>query len=277
MFRGINRVVISAPFGNYLSLGATPTLGTFTWERRGGFLYRLWRMARTLRPVSGGWVNKLGLPNPGIRAGLKDSLEANQIVSIKGFNRKEWIDLAELVQTRAPETAAIELNLSCPNVKDRPDMTEAYGICSDVVKSLHDLVDRQRGLISPPAVIAKLGPHHTLSMAEACAAAGVAGFHICNTLPVERGGISGAQLHPYALRACVAVAEAYPNLPIIGGGGVYSVEAARRFFQNGASHVAVASALLNPLRWKLVQQIINDPECIDPPVTIKLPLRTKCK
>ena len=65
-----HRLVISAPFGNYLegAMCSIRTLGTFTFNRRGGWLWRIFRVLWTVRYYHrlGAWVNRLGLPNPGI-------------------------------------------------------------------------------------------------------------------------------------------------------------------------------------------------------------------
>ena len=121
----MKRLIIGAPFGNYLShIAADSTLGTYTVQNRAGFMrwWLLWRIALTLRPYGkiGAWVNKLGLPNPGIKhlrdltTEKPDLWTADKIVSIHGFNEGEWNHLLE--QCGHSIYRAVELNVSCPNV-----------------------------------------------------------------------------------------------------------------------------------------------------------------
>src|SRR4051812_44252516 len=92
----MKRLIISAPFGNYLSFeGATSTVGTFTLSYRGGFWKRLWRVLLTVRydRRNDSWTNKLGLPNPGLYTVLKEQIR-DKILSIHGFSESEWLLLA---------------------------------------------------------------------------------------------------------------------------------------------------------------------------------------
>lgn len=123
-------IIISAPFGNYLSSEhATSTLGTYTLQNRAGAFrwWLFWRILRTLRwrPAMGGWTNKLGLPNPGIAHLERLDLHApwqwtsSHIVSLHGFTPEEWIELIERVRRMQSRDMgllpflAYELNVSC--------------------------------------------------------------------------------------------------------------------------------------------------------------------
>ena len=109
------KVFLAAPFGNYLSFpNAISVTGTWTLQHRAGTLKRLWRVASTLRYdfKLQGWVNNLGLPNEGIKIGLEKTSSPNQVLSIAGIERNDWIELESLI----PEEQSLELNLSCPNV-----------------------------------------------------------------------------------------------------------------------------------------------------------------
>ena len=110
------RLVVSAPFGNYVQPeGAVATLGTFTALRRPG---RLWRILKTVRyyPRLRAWVNKIGLRNPGIEW-LERKVDAGKItcadklVSVHGFSPDEWWRLLDGIQRVRP--LAVELNMSC--------------------------------------------------------------------------------------------------------------------------------------------------------------------
>ena len=102
---------ISAPFGNYIKhKNAVSVTGTWTLNPRGN---RLWSILKTLRysRSSQGWVNRLGLPNPGVSVGLKKTFP-NEVLSIAETERGDFQRMDELI----PEDQNIELNLSCPNL-----------------------------------------------------------------------------------------------------------------------------------------------------------------
>ena len=82
---------IAAPFGNYIKpKGCIPVTGTFTLEPRGN---RFWAIMKTLRynKEVGGWTNKLGLPNPGIKVGLQKTNRKNEILSIEKIESNNYI------------------------------------------------------------------------------------------------------------------------------------------------------------------------------------------
>lgn len=235
----MKRLIISAPFGNYVQPEyATATLGTFTLKHRGGFLYRLWRCARTLRYsfVLRGWVNKLGLPNPGIES-IKDrpATVENRIVSVHGFNRGEWCALADFFgrHTLCPE--AVELNVSCPNVGD----THIESVPFERFVQL----GRKEGI----SIIVKLPPINYVGVVLAAAAAGITRFHCCNTLPHPDGGVSGKPLKALSLSVVAHVRRLFPEAEIIGGGGITTKSDIDDYLIAGANRVAVGSFCLSPV------------------------------
>lgn len=232
----IEPVVISAPFGNYVQpRGATPTLGTFTAAARPG---RVWRIIKTVRyyPRLRAWVNKIGLRNPGIdwlvdhvEAGSKDV--SNKIVSIHGFSESDWKALLDRIKRIRP--AAVELNMSCPNVGE--------------IDWPGDLFDTAVATGVP--VIVKLPPVNYDQMFEQASAAGVTCFHCCNTLPIPAGGLSGKPLKPIAL-TCVRDLRSRPGGPgltLIGGGGISTTDDIDDYLAAGANHVALGTKTMNPL------------------------------
>ena len=102
---------IAAPFGNYIKpKGCIPVTGTFTKNPRGN---RLWSVLSTLRYdfKSNGWVNKLGLPNPGLNKGLmKLDNRPNDILSIAEVVRGDFKRMNHTI----PLNQNLEINLSCP-------------------------------------------------------------------------------------------------------------------------------------------------------------------
>jgi dihydroorotate dehydrogenase len=238
----IEHLVIGAPFGNYLHWpGITSTLGTYTLQDRGGAFYRFWRVLKTVRPLprGGGWVNQLGLPNPGI-ASLGDRILPREILSIHGFSLDDWVRL--IVYGTGLGAMALELNVSCPNVHTIAvgDCVKACTICS-------------MGRASP--LIVKLPPVHWMEHAQPFYDIGVRCFHCCNTIPTSRGGFSGKVLKPYSLWAIADLRDRWGDeVQIIGGGGVTSCDDVADYQHAGADHVAIASALLNPLTWRQVSR-----------------------
>ena len=105
---------IAAPFGNYIKpKGCIPVTGTFTRNPRGN---RLWSVLSTLRYdfKSNGWVNKLGLPNPGLNKGLmKLDNRPNDILSIAEVVRGDFKRMNHTI----PLNQNLEINLSCPNLR----------------------------------------------------------------------------------------------------------------------------------------------------------------
>ena len=85
---------IAAPFGNYIKTSNTISVtGSWTVEKRTG---RIKQIAKTLRYTKKGWVNKIGLRNPGLKYGLKNHQE-NEVFSIAGIDRDDWKVFSELI------------------------------------------------------------------------------------------------------------------------------------------------------------------------------------
>ena len=237
----MRRLIISAPFGNYVRPdGATPTLGTFTAARRRG---RVWRVLATVRRSRrmGAWVNRIGLRNPGIdwlvgrvRSGRADV--AGALVSVHGFSDDDWRALVE--KAASIEPLGVELNMSCPNVGE--------------VDWPEDLFGRALGAMgSPERVVVKLPPVRFEGMLASALDAGVRAFHCCNTLPVPGGGLSGKPLTPLSLRCiadvrAAAAARSIDGLTIIGGGGITTTGDIDAFAEAGATHVALGTHVFTP-------------------------------
>lgn len=238
---GLQRLIISAPFGNYIQpRGCTATLGTFTAARRPG---RLWRVIKTVRYYRRlkAWVNQIGLRNPGMEW-LVERVEAgrvsvtDKIVSVHGFCDEDWIDLLEQIEDIKP--LAVELNMSCPNIGEInwPDSLFHRAISTQV------------------PVIVKLPPVHYRAMFLGAVAAGIRAFHCCNTLPVPAGGMSGKPLKPFAIQCIRDIREHPPGsapgltgeLMIIGGGGITVPADIDDYAAVGATHFAIGTKVFHP-------------------------------
>ncbi len=234
----MHKIILSAPFGNYLRFAnTTPTIGTFTVQRRGSVLDRVWRALRTIRYYwrEQAWVNRMGLLNPGF-----ESIPSTEgkILSICGFAEWEWTLLATYAQW-------VEFNLSCPNVAHQPCIHE----CEPAIRLALNL---------GRTVICKLPPIDWMGWGRPLFALGVRYFHLCNTIPTRNGGMSGKPLLPLSLRAVAEFRQEFGNeVTLIGGGGVTSVEDVQRYLAAGADHMAIGSMLLNPLNWLKVKKLVG--------------------
>ena len=224
-----NQFFISAPFGNYIKpKGTIPVTGTFTLNARGN---RFWAVLKTLRynTAHNGWTNRLGLPNPGIREGLK---RGSKIISIAEIDKGDFQRLNVLI----PENQSIELNLSCPNLNKKLSWESAK--CFDSEKR--------------EWCIAKLSPLTTPEELKFVVEfLGFTQLHFSNTLPTVQGGLSGPMLRGYTTELIELVRKEYGNsVEIIAGGGVSDFGSVTNYLSNGADHVSIGSVCFNPLRLR---------------------------
>lgn len=216
--------LISPPFGNWISRHYANSIhGSFTWEARPGLLYHT---LRSLRPIKGGWVNQIGLRNPGLRhAGLAPE----NIHSLVGLIDGDWERMLEF----APANMTPEVNLGCPNVHE-------YGIPPAVLSSYC----KKFG-----TVIAKLPPTEMVDdLAAMCVEAGVQYLHLCNTLPTDRGGESGARLFHRVLPIVERLAYRHRGVEVIAGGGIYHPAHLHAYRLVGATHFSLATVWFTPWR-----------------------------
>ncbi len=220
---------------------------TVTLEpRQGNPPPRLWEIA-------GGMINSIGLPNKGLRGYLAEDLPklarlpVPLIVNVMGFSREE---VAELVAAFAErdEVAALELNVSCPNVETGMVMG------ADPVE-LTALLERVRPVTDKPLIV-KLTPNASdvAAVARAAERSGASALSLINTvrgmaldprtgepwLGGVTGGVSGPAVRAVALAQVRAVASAV-SIPVVGMGGVQSGRDARDLMRVGADIVAVGT------------------------------------
>ena len=172
------------------------------------------------------------------------------VVSIWGRTSEEYAQAAEALLPIQDELTAVELNVSCPNLKDGKKMF------AHTCEGAASVVEATKAL--DVARWAKLSPtvSNIAEIAGAAAEAGADAVTLTNTLiglvldpktgdPVlggGGGGVSGPAIRPVALRAVFDVASAYPDLPIVGVGGIATAEDAVQYLRAGASAVQVGTA-----------------------------------
>ena len=228
-------------------LGGVTVKGTTLLPRRGNEGVRI-------TETPSGMLNCIGLENPGVEVFLKETLprlkdyDMNIIVNISGSSADEYGRLAELLDVDG--VAAIELNISCPNVRDGGIVFgTSPGAAAEVTQTAKQHTKKP--------VIVKLSPNVTdiVEMALAVEEAGADAISLINTLmgmeidirtwrPVlgnVTGGLSGPCVKPVALRMVWQVASRV-RVPVIGMGGIASAEDAIEFFLAGASLVSVGTA-----------------------------------
>ena len=220
------------------------------------------RMAET----PSGMLNCVGLQNKGVDHFCKEiypqleNLDTNVIVNVSGSTLEDYVECASRINA-LPHIPAIELNISCPNVKAGG---MAFGVtpegAASVVKAVRQAYDK--------ALIVKLSPNVTsiADIAKAVEASGADSVSLINTLmgmsiDIERrcsrlsigtGGLSGPCVKPVALRMVWQVAQAV-NIPIVGLGGIMNATDAIEFIMAGATAIEIGTA-----------------NFIDPAVTVKV-------
>lgn len=204
--------------------------------------------------VSAGLLNAIGLDNDGVETFLEHHLPylrgvgTSIIVSVAGRTAEEFVALAQRVG-ECEGVAAIELNLSCPNVSGGVDFGTDAGACRQVVEAA-----RQRCAVP---ILAKLTPNVTsiVEIARAAADGGADAVCLINTvlamavdwrkrrplLGNTMGGLSGPAIKPIALRCVHQVHSAVP-IPIIGIGGIANLDDVMQFLVAGASAIQIGTA-----------------------------------
>ena len=237
-------------FQDFLDLekvGAVTVKGT-TLEPRAG------NKGQRAVETPSGMLNCVGLENPGSDYFIEHTLpelkkiDVPVIVNIAGSTPEEYGELAKKLDIEGVH--AIEINISCPNVKHGGI---AFGTCPESAAEVVRAVKANTG----KPVITKLSPNVTdiVEMALAAQEAGTDALSLINTLigmkiDIDRrkpvlgnvmGGLSGPAVRPVAVRMVYQVAQKV-NVPIIGMGGIMNAEDAIEFFLAGASAVAVGTA-----------------------------------
>ena len=226
------------------------------------------RMAET--PM--GMLNCVGLQNKGVDYFCKNiypkikDINTNFIVNVSGSSPEDYAECAKRIN-ELEQIPAIELNISCPNVRDGG---MAFGVtcegASSVVRAVRKSYDK--------TLIVKLSPNVTniVDIAKAVEAEGADSVSLINTLmgmavdiekrrkllSIGTGGLSGPCVKPVALRMVYQVAHAV-NIPVVGLGGIMTAEDAIEFMMCGATAIEVGTAnFIDPSVTMKIRNGINE-------------------
>ncbi len=209
-----------------------------------------------LHEAGHGMLNSVGLQGPGVEAWLEKDLPelvshgARVVASIWGFTVEEYAKAAAMLADAPRDVLAVEVNLSCPNLEGGRHLFAHSATATAEALSATEVCRRPRW--------AKLSPNtaELVDIAGAALGAGAEALTLVNTLlgmaidPARRrfrlgaggGGLSGAALHPVAVRAVYECRAAFPRAPIVGVGGVRTGEEVVELMMAGAQGVQVGTA-----------------------------------
>ena len=214
--------------------GTSRILGSYTLEPRPG----LYRNITTLRKTKCGWYNNAGLRNPGI-----NKLNKKGIVSLAGFSVNHFVSMLEIISGN-PNVEGVEFNISCPNA-------DIVHVTPEVLSLANQLFD---------TVIIKVPHRLYLNSLIEIADMGECVLHISNSEKTYKGALSGLSLVDVNLRSIYDLKAARPDLKVIGGGGIYSVDILKEYQAAGADHFSLSSVLFNAyatykiLKWSFKNQ-----------------------
>jgi dihydroorotate dehydrogenase (NAD+) catalytic subunit len=205
-----------------------------------------------------GMLNAIGIQNKGVDHFVAEDLpwlvqkRATVFASIAGNTVDEFIRVAGKLRTAGQGIAAVEVNISCPNLEDHSNMF------SHSPQSAAAVVRGVKSMLPGTPVFPKLSPNVTslTAIAEAVLDAGADGLSLINTvmgmaidvgtrrpkLAGTTGGLSGPAIRPIAVRAVHEIHRAFPHAPLIGQGGVSAASDAVEMMLAGATAVAVGTA-----------------------------------
>lgn len=244
-------------------LGAVSSKGITRHPKKGNEGIRIWE-------TPSGILNSIGLENPGVEEFVKEKIYSMQklgteiFVNLGGNTIEEYIESAKILNDY--EFAAIELNISCPNVKEG-------GMAFGMDKESAAKVVREVMKVTNKKVFVKLSPNagDIVGIAKSVESEGATGLSLINTIlgmaiDFDReeivfkntyAGLSGAAVKPIALRMVHQIARAV-DIPIIGMGGITNYKDVLEFLMAGATAVEVGTYnFMNP---NAGAEIINDLE-----------------
>jgi len=237
-----------APYVDLASLGAVvvKSLAPFAWAGN---------PAPRVQAVGGGMLNSVGLQGPGVARWLDEDLPAllatgvRVVASIWGRTPDDYAEAAALLRGAPPAVIAVEVNLSCPNLK-------GHGMFSQSAEDTREVMALTAACGRPRWAKLTAAVASVPEIAAAAADGGAEAVTLINTLPgmvidldgrapalgAGGGGLSGPAVHPVAVRAVFDVHSELPDLAIVGVGGVSDAESAVELVMAGARAVQVGTA-----------------------------------
>jgi dihydroorotate dehydrogenase (NAD+) catalytic subunit len=249
-------LVASGTFGYAREMAGLVDLG-----RLGGILPKtITKLPRAGNPpprtveTTGGMLNAIGLDNDGLEAFIEGqlpylaSLGTAVIVSIAGKNQREFVEMAARLD-EVPGVTALELNISCPNVAGGADFGTDAAMCEQVVDGVrracaYPILAKLTPNVTDIAAIARgaeLGGADAVSLINTCLGMAIDWRRRRPRLGNVMGGLSGPAIKPIALRAVYQVAQAV-RIPVVGIGGIASVDDVMEFLVAGATAVEIGTA-----------------------------------
>ncbi len=237
---------------DFEKLGAITTKTVTRKPRQGNVMPRIYE-------TPGGMLNAIGLQNKGIEEFIEhkipyfSKIKTHLIVNIAGESVEDYVELAKRLDP-FKEVSAVELNISCPNVKKGLEFCAKPELAYEVVKAVKD--------VTRHPIFTKVSPeaHDFLGVTEACVKAGSDALTAINTLKGMAidvagrrprlsnifGGLSGPAIRPIALRYVYEIKRHF-DIPVIGTGGIMTAYDALEFIVAGAHMVASGTAnFVNP-------------------------------
>ena len=232
----MEKIILSPPFSNiYPNIkGCTRIVGTYTLNRRRG----MHRVLTTLRKTEDGWLNSVGLRNPGIEKYNKK----NAIVSIAMQDISEWPYFLKIIKQKKQKynILGIEFNVSCPN-------HNIVNITSKIVEEAktelkYAIIKIQHG--SPVYLIDEFCNLNSDII------------HVSNSKKTNLGALSGKSLIEQNISDIVYIKEKFGNdKKIIAGGGIYSCNDLIRYHNAGADFFSLSTSLINPFKtYNIIKQ-----------------------
>lgn len=221
----MQKIILSPPFSNIKILSCykrtSRIFGTYTLNPRPG----LWRVLTTLKKTENGWVNNVGLRNPGI------AKAKSGIISIAELKAGDF-DLMLSILADNPAVDSIEFNISCPN--------------ADVLNISRAVLDKANILFDN--VIVKIP--HVLSDDKLFKLLDTGDFiiHVSNTKQTDSGALSGTELVCRNLSSISKIKKYQPERKVLAGGGIYNLDTLLDYKDVGAEYFSLSTILLNPFK-----------------------------
>ncbi len=232
----INKIILSPPFSNvYPTIqGTTKITGTYTLKKRRG----MHRILTTLKKTESGWINNVGLRNPGIKKLNKN----NSIISIALKDKSEWSEILDILIFKKEKynILGLEFNISCPNSRT-----------SNITRKIISEAKKEFNNISIKV------PHNLnyIFIDDICNSE--ANFiHVSNTKPHPKGSLSGTKLIEKNSKTIYYIRNNFNHINIIAGGGIYSYEDYLFYLNSGANYFSLSTLLINPIKTnKLIKKL----------------------